>query len=51
MAGKAVPRPRKLSVYLYIPNIIGGYWNLIRFNLVYVYLANYLKLTMPHLAV
>lgn len=23
MAGKAVPRPRKLSVYLYIPNIIG----------------------------
>lgn len=25
MARKSVPRPARLSVYLYIPNIIGGY--------------------------
>ena len=25
MAKKSLPRPSKLSVYLYIPNIIGGY--------------------------
>lgn len=28
MAGKSAARPRKLSVYLYIPNIIGGWLSL-----------------------
>lgn len=49
MARKSVPRPARLSVYLYIPNIIGGYWNVTHLFYACVDVAIYQK-SFHHLA-